>query len=491
MTAFLAWLPARRPTPLALALVALLTCSARAQTPTFAAVATYPTGAVGNPFGLAVGDVNGDGQPDLLVATAISDAVGVLLGTGNGTFQAITMYSSGSSSSPRNLKVADINGDGFPDLVTANSGNNSISLLLGNGTGTFPSVTTYPMGYNSQPWDVAVADVNGDGRLDILTTYSITSQVAVLLNTSSGIQAAAPYSTGSGTVPTGIVVRDVNADGKLDVLTGNYAAGSTTAILLLGNGNGTFQPAIALAAGSGTNPIQLAVGDVNNDGKPDVLTANFNSSTASVLLGNGNGTFQTPVIYSTGTGSNAQVIALGDINGDTKLDLVTANSNSNSVGVLLGNGNGTFQAAAASPTGSGGFPVGLVVADLNGDGKLDMATANNVGKSVAVLLNTTTPLAARATLPGTTATLHPNPASTSTALNLAGLPATVAQVQATLFDATGRAVGQQQLAAAQGTARADVPTAGLAAGFYVLRLTAYGAQGQPVGSLPVQRLSVR
>ncbi|RZK88680.1 MAG: VCBS repeat-containing protein, partial [Hymenobacter sp.] len=288
-----------------------------------------------HPFGLAVGDVNGDGKPDLLVAKANSDAVGVLLGAGNGTFQAIATYASGSSSYPRNLKVADVNGDGYPDLVTANSGSNSIGLLLGNGTGAFPSVSTYPTGTNSQPWDVAVADVNGDGRLDMLATNITTSQVAVLLNTGSGIQAAATYSTGNGTNPTGIAVRDVNADGKLDVLTANYALGSTTAILLLGNGNGTFQPAVALATGSSSSPIQLAVGDVNSDGKPDVLTANYNSSTASVLLGTGNGTFQPPVIYSTGSGSNAQVIALGDMNGDTRLDLVAANSNSNSVGVLL------------------------------------------------------------------------------------------------------------------------------------------------------------
>jgi hypothetical protein len=491
MTTFFSWLPACGPARLVLFLTVFLTCSAQAQTPTFTAAATYPTGVNSKPLGLAVGDVNGDAQPDLLVAKWTSDAVGVLLGNGNGTFQALATYSSGYLSYPRNLVAADINGDGHLDIVTANSGSNSIGLLLGNGTGTFPTVINYPAGGYGQPWDVTVADVNGDGRPDLLATNSATSQLAVLLNTAAGMQAAATYSTGIGTYPTGLAVRDVNADGRPDVLTTDFNGSSTSAILLLGNGNGTFQAAVALPTGSNSRPVQLAVGDVNTDGLPDVLTANFNSSTASVLLGNGNGTFQAPNTYSTGNNSNAQVIALADMNGDMKLDLVTANSGGNSAGVLLGNGNGTFQPAVTSPTGPGGFPVGLAVADFNGDSKLDIAIANNTGNSVAVLLNTTTYLATRTTLPGTTATLHPNPTGAVTFLSVAGLPATVAQVQATLFDATGRAVGQQQLAAAQGTARAEVPTAGLAAGLYVLRLTAYGAQGQPVGSLPAQRLSVR
>jgi hypothetical protein len=180
---------------------------------------------------------------------------------------------------------------------------------------------------------------------------------------------------------------------------------------------------------------------------------------------------------------------VGDINGDHWPDIVTGNA-SDTISLLLGSATGTFQLPVLvnMPPGSG--PIGVALRDVNNDGRLDIITANYQAGTIGVLLNAT-PLAARATLPGTTATLHPNPASTSAALSLAGLPAAVAQVQATLIDATGRAVGQQQLAAAQGTARAEVPTAGLAAGLYVLRLTACDALGQPLGSLPAQRLSVR
>lgn len=180
---------------------------------------------------------------------------------------------------------------------------------------------------------------------------------------------------------------------------------------------------------------------------------------------------------------------MGDINGDGKPDLVTANRLSDTYSILLGTGVGLFQPATIHSVSAGSYPTSVALSDINSDGRLDIVLANYPTSNISVLLNTT-PLAARATLPGTSATLHPNPASTATTLNVAGLPATVAQVQATLLDAIGCTVGQQ-LAAAQGTARTEVPTSGLAAGLYVLRLTAYDALGQPAGSLPEQRLSVR
>ena len=476
----------------------VLTGAAQAQAVTFAPVVTYTTGGTDSqPQDLAVADVNGDGKLDVLTANSGSringgGTAGVLLGTGTGTFQAAVTYSVGASTSPVAIAVADVNGDGKPDVLTANS-NIKVGVLLGNGNGTFQSAVQYPVGYSSfYPFDIAVADVNGDSKPDILTV-SNGSEIEVLLGNGNGtFQPYTAYSTGTITVPITFAVADVNGDGKPDAVSAN--GGSYMAGVLLSTSSGTFQSVVQYPTGA--HPLGIAIADVNGDNKPDVVTANINFM-AGVLLGNGNGTFQSVVQYSLGTSTMngyPQAIAVADMNRDGKPDLISANHLTSTISLVLGNGNGTFQPPTSYSAGATNLPYRVVVADMNADGRPDILVANYNGNgtsnTVGILLNSTI-LAARATLPGTSATLHPNPASTSAALALACLPATVAQVQATLFDATGRAVGQQQLPAAQGTARAEVPTAGLAPGLYVLRLTAHDAQGQPIGSLPSQRLGVQ
>src|SRR5262249_25521752 len=190
-----------------------------------------------------------------------------------------------------------------------------------------------------------------------------------------------------GAVPSFAAVGDFNGDGKADVLVAN-SPNTTTAgslRLLLGNGDGTFQTTPNYATGSG--PGSMAWGDVNGDGKIDLITANSQSGNVSVLLGNGDGTFQTPVNYLAGVGPGA--VRLGDFNVDGKLDIVVTNAGANgvqgsTVSVLLGNGNGTFQAANTFAVGT--VPLGLAVGDFNGDGKLDIATANLNSNNVSVLL---------------------------------------------------------------------------------------------------------
>lgn len=475
-------------------LVSLLTLAgtARGQAPTFALVTTASNPYFANPFCMVVADVNADNKPDLVFANyngVNGQMAGVLLGTGTGSFGTLATYTTGPASYPYSIAVADVNGDSNPDLLTANYFNSTVGVLVGNGSGTFYSLATYPAGNTIGsgslfPRGIAVADVNGDNKPDLLVVNSSGSAGAgVLLGNGNGtFQPVTTYATG-GNQPRSIVVADVNSDGNPDLLLGNYSSNNVS--VLLGTGTGSFGVAITYSTGAGSGPFGIAVADVNGDGKPDLLTANHDNGTVGLLLGTSTGSFGAVTTYSTGAGSLPYTVSVGDINGDGKRDLVTANFGSSTAGVFLGNGTGSF---GAMLTYSINNPTSIAIADVNGDSRPDLCTTTSGG--VSVLLNTT-PLATRATLPGTTATLHPNPASTGAALHLAGLPAAVAQVQATLFDATGRAVGQQQLAAAQGAARADVPTAGLAAGLYVLRLLAYGAQGQPVGSLPAQRLSVR
>ncbi|MGB8986721.1 MAG: FG-GAP-like repeat-containing protein, partial [Candidatus Sulfotelmatobacter sp.] len=376
---------------------------------TFQSSVAYNSGGV-YAFGVAVADLNGDGHPDLVVSNYCSSnsnctygAVDVLLGNGDGTFQAPVSYNSGGFYSI-SVTVADLNGNGKADLVVTSLCNNnsncdlgSVGVLLGNGDGTFQTATNYSAGGRST-YSAAVADVNGDGKLDVIVAdecdYSNdcgNGVVAVVLGNGDGtLQAPLTYNSGGMNLAS-LLVKDVNGDGKLDILATNgcidNSCSSGSIGVLFGNGNGTFQAPISYNPG-GSGSFSMAMADVNGDGKLDLLVANTcltnsncNNGTVGVLFGNGDGTFQPPVAYGSG-GSETFSVALADINGDGKPDLLVANacsdntcSNNGSVGVLLGNGDGTFQAATAY--GSAGlYADAIAVGDINGDGKPDLVVTN-------------------------------------------------------------------------------------------------------------------
>jgi Big-like domain-containing protein/VCBS repeat protein len=234
----------------------------------------------------------------------------------------------------------------------------------------------------SYPTSVAVGDFNGDRKLDLAVTNQQGSTVAVLLGNGDGtFQPAANYAVGAG--PTSVAVGDFNRDGKLDLAIAILYEG--TAAVLLGNGDGTFQPPVNYAC---YNPYSITVGDFNGDGKLDLAVANYVGNTVSVLLGNGDGTFQAAVNYPAGGGSSRQCcdpfwVTVGDFNGDGKPDLAVANNSSNDVSVLLGSGDGTFQEQVRYAVGPD--PGFVTVGDFNGDGELDLV-ANGGSSDVSVLL---------------------------------------------------------------------------------------------------------
>jgi hypothetical protein len=325
---------------------------------TFEPAVTYDSGGL-IPVFVAVADLNGDGKPDLAVVNRNSANIGVLLGNGDGTFQPAMTYGSGDGSfSPLLVVVADLNGDGKPDLVVANfcSDDNcdgSVGVLLGYGDGTFQPAVTYPSGggYSSA---IAVADVNGDGNPDVLVSNEYT--VGVLLGNGDGsFQTAVAYSSGGISIPPAasrLAVADVNGDSKLDLIVeSSQCCGSADGVVgvLLGNGDGTFQPVVTYESGKGGWGTSVAVGDVSLDGKPDIVATDecagadcSHLGLVAVLVGNGDGTFQAAQSYSSG-GFLTNSVAVADVNGDRRLDLVVANlcaDNASdctraSVGVLL------------------------------------------------------------------------------------------------------------------------------------------------------------
>jgi hypothetical protein len=342
----------------------------------------YGTGSA--PRSVAVGDFNGDSRPDLVTANFNSNTVSVLLGNSDGTFQSSVSYATGSG--PSSVAVGDFNGDGKPDLAVANangSTSTAVSVLLGNGNGTFQSAVNASSG-NFGATTVAVGDFNGDGRLDLAVakSTSFSNTVWLLLGNGNGtFQPPISYGIGSG--PSSIAVQDFNGDGKPDLVVTNLRSNNVS--VLLGNGNGTFQSAISYAAGTG--PSAVTVGDFNGDGKADLAVANQSSNNVSVLLGNGNGTFQSAVSYAAGSGPSS--VAVGDFDSDGTADLVIGNAGSNSVSVLLGNGNSTFQSAVSYAAGSG--PSSVAMGDFDGDGTPDLAVANKGSNNVSVLLGNTAP----------------------------------------------------------------------------------------------------
>jgi streptogramin lyase len=327
------------------------------------------------PWPVAVGDFNGDGKLDLAVGNGSDNTVSILLGNGDGTFQPQTIYPTGIG--PDSIAVGDFNGDGFLDLAVVNYGGFTVSILLGNGDGTFQTQVAY--GTGAYPYSVAVGDFNGDGRLD-LAIGNGSASVGILLGNGDGtFQAQVTYPAG-GQI-TSIAVGDFTGNGTLDIAVANY--GDNTVGVFLGNGDGTFKAQTTYATGK--NPASVAVGDFSGNGILDLAAANRGDNTVSVLLGNGNGTFQEQKVYETESSPGA--IAVGDLNGDGNLDVAVSNLYGGTVSVLLGNGDGTFETQTAYSTGS--QPDSIALGDFNGDGTLDIVTTDNYPglNSISLLLN--------------------------------------------------------------------------------------------------------
>jgi hypothetical protein len=417
--------------------------------------------ALAGPFGvsLAVGDFNGDGRADVAVVDSSGSKVDVLLGNGDGTFQPFTSYAVAGASC---VTVGDFNGDGKSDLAVGSS--SGIAVLLGTGNGAFQAVI-YSAG--NSPGSLLVTDFNGDGKADL--ALSDQGGVAVMLGNGDGtFRQPVPY-----TIPgyPAIALADFNGDGIADI---SYSEPPGVGVLL-GNGDGTFRAAGTYSMG--IIPSPLVVSDFNGDGKADIAFVAEDGGGVWVYLGNGDGTLRAPVIF--GGYDLYFAIAVGDFNGDGKPDLAITNASVNALSVFMGNGDGTFQTALNNSAPGAADLGSLVIEDLNGDGRIDIAGTGN-GVSIFLALG-----------PPTTTTLEssPNPSSYAESVTLtASVSPATATGGVTFYDGS-TALGTSPIAS--GVASISLTT--LAVGTHSLTAVYGGDSNEASSTSPVvtQTVTVR
>jgi type II secretory pathway component GspD/PulD (secretin) len=328
-----------------------------------------------SPDTVAVGDFNGDGKLDLAVANEGDNTVSILLGNGDGTFQTPITVPTGLA--PDAIVTGDFNGDGKLDMAVANFTGNSISVLLGNGDGTFAPAPTIT-GINS-PVAMVTGDFRNLGRVDLAVLDQADGLVSVFLGNGNGTFVN-KIDTSVGMIPSALVTGDFNADGELDLAVTN--AGSNSVSVLLGNGNGTFFRRVDVGTGNG--PSAVAAADFNGDGRLDLAVTNKIDNTLSIFLGNGDGTFGAATSFTTDAGPAA--LLSGNFASSSFPDLIVACESANTLDVFLALGNASFATPLSVPTGNS--PVAEATGDFLGTGLLDVAVANEASNTVSVILNT-------------------------------------------------------------------------------------------------------
>ena len=371
--------------------------------------------ATGNPGSVQVVDLNGDGKPDVAFAGAGGNVIGVLLNTtpapatvlGNNSYAAQQTFGAGTQ--PASVVSADVNGDGKPDLVVANQGSSNVSVLLNTtlpGAASPSYAAQQPFTTGTGPQSVAVADVNGDGKRDLVVANQGANTISVLLNTTAPGAATPSYASQqpfpAGTAPQSVAVGDLNGDGVADVAAVNTGGGISVLLNTTAPGAVTSSFAAAQPFTAGTSGRSITAADLNGDGRLDLVALSPADGTVLVLFnttapGATTASFTAAQAFATVTGnpgSNPYAVVAADVNGDGRRDLIISNVGSASVSVLLNStvaGSNTPGFLAAQGFGVGTNPHGVSAADVDGDGKLDLLVANGAGNTVSVLRNTTAP----------------------------------------------------------------------------------------------------
>jgi hypothetical protein len=328
-------------------------------------------------YGTYAGDLDGDGWSDFLVPNEIPNDVRVFMNDGSGSYSGFSVYRILGGGRPSPNEGMDFNLDGHIDVAVGNSINDKLTVFLGDGTGSFSSIQNYVADQGVR--GVCIADVNGNGFMDVITTNRIASNYSILLNNRDGTFASPMIFEGNGNGETGCATADVNGDGILDLFIA--ALGSNEMILLLGDGDGGFNFSSKVTVG--VNPWMIATGDVNLDGLPDVVSANSGSSTLSVVFADVNGNLSAPVNYP--TGSFPLAIDLGDIDGDGDLEVVVSNYGSANFNLYENDGSGNYINRRDLEANSAGSCA--ILHDRDNDGDMDMTGIDEMDDLLILFTN--------------------------------------------------------------------------------------------------------
>jgi len=358
---------------------------------------------------IASGDFDHNGTTDLAVIDQANSTLTIMSGEGNGSFHQTHIYNTGGLN-PSSVVTGDFNGDGKLDIAVLNEGDATLSIFSGNGDGSFTQTQNYQTFHTGGK--LLVGDFNGDGKLDLIHSIPAEPYTGIMLGNGDGT--FQPDHGGAGLYyQTDIATADVNNNGTTD-----YAILKNDVEMTLTNPDGSFVYNM-IPDTQGYSPDKIAFGDLNNDGKADMILASSVTGKVITRLGNGDGTFQDPTAYSVGVGGGG--ITVGDFNGDGNLDVAVASPSGLGVSLLLGNGDGTLNFPNGYALTSGGNVSGMTVADFNNDGKPDIATSNIGANALNVFLNQTP-----------TPPTPPSPTSTLTLDNIDSFLATISGIRANI-----------------------------------------------------------
>jgi len=370
------------------------TPSSASQQPLFANAPGSPVPVQGGPGNVLIGDMNNDRKLDLVVASAQARSITVIEGKGNGQFGAV-LSNTTVADAPGEMAIGDLNGDGKLDVALASHDSYGVVLLTGDGKGGLAQAPASPivmkLGRHPHTHGLAVADINRDNKLDLLTCNNADNDISLALGDGRGNFSRAPQTFPVGPSPYPFAVGDVNNDGWPDIVATASATGpsrreqlplSRALTLLLSDGKGGLTPhQLPLRTGESWF---AAIADVNGDGKPDIVATHHELNAITVLLGDGHGGFTEANGSPFDFGVSLFNLIITDVNRDGRMDIVATSGNS--LRVLLGDGRGAFNPEAPIPVGPGAWRV--AAADLNGDGAIDVVTSNSDSNSLSVLLGT-------------------------------------------------------------------------------------------------------
>ena len=342
-----------------------------------------------SPFSVAIADVNKDSQADIVVSGANENNEGTVwlfLGVGNGSFEINLVHSITDGVYIRWIAVDDLNNDTVLDIAFVNGDANSIGLLFGYGNGSFGNVTTLFTGNDSQPYSLALGDLNGDKTIDIAVANRLSATISLFFGYGNGTFSSQriPALRINANDPE-IIMSDVNNDNILDILFTNNQRDSSIGIFY-GFGDGNFTLPKIYFTDLETAPAMIAAGDFNNDSRVDLAVCYYNRGGIGVFIQSGSELFATPALFSTGNQSRPTSIVLGDFNNDNYLDIVVTNSVNDTIGVLLGYVNGEFAPQITYSTGNGSRPSAISVDYFNNDHYLDIAVVNTANSNIAIFL---------------------------------------------------------------------------------------------------------